>query len=100
MGDAEHCGEARVQLNARKGGSAMSRIGWCVVLIVLLGIMVALAAPPAAAAEYPKVANLKPWSPESNYMSLAGYLRWMTFREQGVWLSMPEAKRIVAAQMQ
>jgi hypothetical protein len=31
-------------------------------------------------------------------MSLAGYLRWMTFREQGVWLSMPEAQRIVAQQ--
>jgi hypothetical protein len=68
------------------------------VLFALLGMLVALATAPASAAEYTNVAGLEQWSAESNYMSLAGYLRWMTFREQGIWLSMPEAQRIVAQQ--
>jgi len=72
---------------------------WVLVVLVLLGTMIALATPPASAAEYTDVAGLQPWSAETNYMSLAGYLRWMTFKEQGVWLSMPEAKRIVAEQI-
>ncbi len=70
---------------------------WLLVALVLLGTLVAAAAP-ASAAQYTNVASLQPFSAESNYMSWAGYLRWMTFREQGVWLSMPEAKRIVAQQ--
>ncbi len=73
--------------------------GWLLVILVLLGTMLALATPPASAAEYTNVSGLQTWSAETNYMSLAGYLRWMTFKEQGVWLSMPEAQRIVAEQM-
>jgi hypothetical protein len=73
--------------------------GWLLVILVLLGTMLALATPPASAAEYTNVAGLQSWAAETNYMSLAGYLRWMTFKEQGVWLSMPEAQRIVAEQM-
>ena len=72
---------------------------WVLVVFVLLGTMVALATPPASAAEYTNVAGLQPFAAESNYMSLAGYLRWMTYKEQGVWLSMPEAKRIAAEQI-
>ncbi len=68
------------------------------VVFVLLGVVVALATSSASAAQYTNVAGLNAWSAETNYMSLAGYLRWMTFREQGVWLSMPEAQRIVAQQ--
>ncbi len=67
-------------------------------VLLVLGMLVAVATAPASAAQYTNVAGLEPWSAESNYMSLAGYLRWMTFREQGVWLSMPEAQRIVAQQ--
>ena len=69
------------------------------VVLVMLGTITALATPPAAAADYTSVAGLQPWSAESNYMSLAGYLRWMTFKEQGIWLSVPEAKRIVSEQI-
>ena len=72
---------------------------WVLVVFVLLGTMVALATPPASAAEYTQVTGLQPFAAESNYMSLAGYLRWTTFKEQGIWLSMPEAKRIVAEQI-
>ncbi len=67
-------------------------------VLLVLGMLVAVATTPASAAQYTSVAGLEPWSAETNYMSLAGYLRWMTFREQGVWLSMPEAQRIVAQQ--
>jgi hypothetical protein len=77
----------------------MTRLALVVLILIVLGTLVAAAAQPAAAAEYPNVADLKPFAAESNYMSLPGYLRWMTFREQGVWLSMAEAKRIVAEQL-
>ena len=66
---------------------------------VLLGLLALLTMSFAEAAQYPNVAALKPFSPECNYMSRAGYLRWMTFREQEVWLSMAEAQRIVKEQM-
>jgi hypothetical protein len=77
----------------------MSGKAWVLVVLVLAGTMIALATPPASAQEYTAVAGLQPWSAETNYMSLAGYLRWMTFKEQGLWLSVPEAKRIVAEQI-
>jgi hypothetical protein len=77
----------------------VARLALFLLLVMVLGTVIALSAQPAAAAEYPDVSGLQPWSAESNYMSLPGYLRWMTFREQGVWLSMPEAKRIVAEQL-
>ena len=78
----------------------MSKTIWPLVILVLVGTLIAAATTPAAAGAYPDVSGLQPWTPESNYMSLAGYLRWMTFREQGVWLSMAEAKRIVVEQLQ
>jgi len=72
----------------------------CFLLLLMTVVTVlALTPQPAAAQGYPNVASLQPWTPESNYMSLAGYLRWMTFREQKVWLSMAEANRIVAEQL-
>ena len=55
-------------------------------------------APPAMAGEYPNVASLQPFSPEADYMSVPGYLRWQVFRTQGTWLSYAEARRIVIAQ--
>jgi len=91
----------------------MVKLAWCLVVVAIVGIVVALAAQPAsaqeqgqtqmgqmqdqpaAAGEYPNVSGLGPFAGESNYMSLPGYLRWMVFREQKVWLSVPEAKRIV-----
>jgi len=78
----------------------MVKLASSLVVLALMGILLAIAAPPASAAEYTNVASLEPWSVETNYMSLAGYLRWMTFTDQGVWLSMAEAKRIVAGQLE
>jgi hypothetical protein len=80
----------------------MSKLVWCLVVLLFLGVFTALVSQPAAAqagGEYADVSGLNAWSPESNYMSLAGYLRWMTYTEKGVWLSMAEAKRIVAGQL-
>jgi hypothetical protein len=61
-------------------------------------MLLAMAITPAAAADYPNVAGMQAFAAETNYMSLPGYLRWMTFKDQGVWLSMAEAQRIVAEQ--
>jgi len=48
--------------------------------------------------QYPNVANLKPFSAEANYMSLAGYLRYLVFQQTGQWLTREEAVRIVSQQ--
>lgn len=53
--------------------------------------------PPPRAAEHASIAGLEPWAEQTNFMSFAGSLRCMIFQEWGVWLSMAEAKRIVAA---
>ena len=35
--------------------------------------------------------GLTPFRMESNYMSVAGYLRWQTFLEYGIWISREQA---------
>jgi hypothetical protein len=65
---------------------------------------------PAAAAQaprsgpqttgYPQVTGLAPFSPETNYMSLPGYLRWVSFQFAGSWIGYPEAARIVRQQIE
>jgi hypothetical protein len=72
---------------------------WILVVLVMVAMVMTVATMPASAAEYKDVSGMQQFAAESNYMSLAGYLRWMTFKEQGVWLSMAEAKQIVAEQM-
>ncbi len=76
----------------------MTKMGWTLLILVAVAMLLAMGTGPAAADEYPNVSGLQPFAAESNYMSLAGYLRWMTFKEQGIWLSMGEAQRIVAEQ--
>jgi len=43
----------------------------------------------------PAAPKLKPYSAEANYMSLAGYVRYVIYRQTGQWLGLPEATRIV-----
>ena len=50
--------------------------------------------------ENPAVANLKPFSEEAHFMSLAGLERFLTYDSSGVWLSRPEAVAIVAGQIE
>lgn len=78
----------------------MKQMGWLLLALaaVMVVTMLGMVATSAPAAEYPNVAQLQPFSAESNYMSLPGYLRWMVFQQEGVWLSVAEAKQIVAEQ--
>lgn len=49
-------------------------------------------------AGFPNVANLRPWSPEANFMSLPGYLRWLVHQASGNWITLAEATRVVQEQ--
>jgi hypothetical protein len=53
---------------------------------------------PATQGQYPNVGNLKPFSAEADYMSLAGYLRYLVFQQTSQWLTRQEATRIVGQQ--
>jgi len=84
----------------------MKALGMLLLVMVLSVMVVGATAQPAAAqaqtspaaSGYPDVSGLQPFSAETNYMSLAGYLKWTAFKDQQVWLSMAEAQHIVTAQ--
>jgi len=81
-------------------------LGMLLLVMVLSVMIIGITAQPAAAqaqtsmagGEYPNVSSLQPFTAETNYMSLAGYLKWTSFKDNGVWLSRAEAQRIVTAQ--
>ena len=58
----------------------------------------AVAAPSAQAQDYPQVANLTAFSPECNYMSKPGYLRYRYALQGGEFITYERAAQIVAAQ--
>jgi len=68
--------------------------------IIVLGIVMLSAALSgiASAQQYPVVSNLTPFSASTNYMSLAGYLRYVSHQQSNQWLTYPEAVRIVQQQ--
>jgi hypothetical protein len=84
----------------------MKPLGMLLLVMVLSVMVVGATAQPAAAqaqttaagGDYLDVSGLQPFAAETNYMSQAGYLKWTAFKDNGVWLSMAEAQRIVAAQ--
>lgn len=47
---------------------------------------------------FPNVAGLRPFSPETNFMSLPGYLRWLVHQASGTWITYAEASRVVEEQ--
>jgi hypothetical protein len=53
----------------------------------------------AQAATYPRVSRLRPFSAQTNYMSLPGYLRYRVYVLDGVWLSRRTAAAIVHRQL-
>ena len=63
-----------------------------------LGTVLAMSAP-VQAAEYPMVAGMRPFSAEANYMSLPGYLRFLVYQRDGIWLSRQESVAIVDRQI-
>ena len=52
-------------------------------------------APQATRGAYADVRNLTPFSAETDHMSLAGYLRYLTHQRTSQWLTYLEATRIV-----
>jgi hypothetical protein len=48
--------------------------------------------------QYPNVSNLKAFSPEANFMSLPGYLRYLVYQKTGQWITYAEAGRVVTQQ--
>jgi hypothetical protein len=69
-------------------------------VVVMLGVVLlfAVISGVASAQQYTNVANLTPFSAESNYMSLPGYLRYVTYQQTNLWLTYDEASRIVHQQ--
>ena len=80
-----------------------------VVLAVMAGVALAQTAPtytppaqtqpaqtqPGSTGGMPSVANLKPFSIEADFMSLAGYLRYLMHQQTGQWMTYAEAQRAV-----
>jgi hypothetical protein len=48
--------------------------------------------------QVPTVSNLKPFSAEADYMSLAGYLRYLMYQQTNQWVTYAEASRVVKQQ--
>jgi hypothetical protein len=76
----------------------MKLFSWLLLLALVIGLSVMFSGP-VQAQGYPQVSSLTPFSPEAQFMSLPGYLRWQVFLEQGQWISVPEAKAVVMEQM-
>ncbi len=47
---------------------------------------------------FPYVASLKPFSADTNNMSLDGYLRQLVFQQTGKWISIADAEHVVQMQ--
>ncbi|MBI2122607.1 MAG: hypothetical protein HYT96_00430 [Armatimonadetes bacterium] len=71
-----------------------------IIVLVLTVLVLAVAIAPAFAQQYPNVSNLRPFSPEANFMSLPGYLRWLVFQQTAQWITYAEAARIVRQQLE
>lgn len=50
---------------------------------------------PGGTGQIPSVSNLKPFSIEADFMSLAGYLRYLMHQQTGQWMTYAEAQRAV-----
>jgi hypothetical protein len=68
---------------------------------VVVGLLLLSSLFPSAAfaQQYPKVGNIKPFSAAAHFMSLPGYLRYLTHLQTGQWLTYGEAARVVKQQM-
>lgn len=68
------------------------------VLALFAGMALLGLAKPAAAQTIPNVRGLTPFTAETNFMSLTGFVRWQYFVENSVWLSRAEATSLVRSQ--
>lgn len=71
------------------------------IILILAGLLTVIlsGALKATAAEYPNVVNLKSYSVQANYMSLPGYLRYLVYEKDNVWITFGEAKKAVKSQL-
>lgn len=71
-----------------------------IVTIALGGAMLlsAMGSRTAQAQTYPNVADRTPFSPQANYMSLPGYLRFLYLQQSQRWISREEAINAARAQ--
>jgi hypothetical protein len=46
----------------------------------------------------PRVEDLKPFTPETQYMSVTGFLRYVVYQQTGTWLTQTEATRMLQEQ--
>ena len=70
--------------------------------LVIMGLLVGAAVlgftNPASAQVIPSVRGLTAFTPQTNFMSLPGYLRWQYFVENSTWITYAEASQLVSSQ--
>ena len=70
--------------------------------LIFLGVVASIAllasVRPASAQTIPNLRGLTPYTAETNFMSLPGYLRWQYFTENHVWISRAEATALANSQ--
>ena len=68
------------------------------ILVVLavagMALIGALTAPQAQAQEFPDCAGKTPFTPEANFMSIPGWLRWQYLLSSGRWVSHDQAVQV------
>ncbi len=77
-----------------------SFVSVAVLVAVISGVAFAQSTQPSqpSPGQVPTVSNLKPFSPEADFMSLAGYLRYLMHQATGQWVTYAEATRVVKQQ--
>ncbi|MHB9134081.1 MAG: hypothetical protein ACYDBB_23675 [Armatimonadota bacterium] len=69
-------------------------------LVLVIGMLLLGVTAPSFAQNAPtNVSGLTPFSAQTHFMSLSGYLRWQYFKENNTWLSAEEAQALVDAQI-
>ena len=67
-------------------------------VVATVAVASLFAAPSAQAQEYPSVSGLTAFTPEANFMSLPGVLRWKHYQATGQWISRDEAVQAARGQ--
>ena len=71
--------------------------------LLILGLFAAmvfgLTSAATAQATVPDVRGLQPFTAETNYMSLPGFLRWQYYQETASWITWGEAVALVRSQL-
>jgi hypothetical protein len=78
------------------GIATLGVIGFLALSTAFTGLVSAQTTLPSG--QYPNVASLKAFSPEADFMSLPGYLRYLMFQKTGQWMTYAEAARVVTQQ--